>query len=533
MSGANWLDRAVSVFAPGSAFRRLQNRQAFDLAARKYDGAARGRNTSSWNTTNTSADAETHLAGSLLRDRHRDLVRNNAHAAKAVSVLANNIVGDGIIARPNTGDDKLDTKIKVLFEEWSAQCDFDNQLDFYGLQTLAVREMIEGGEVLCRRSFLELKKSGMNVPLQLQLLEGDFFDDSRTGDFGKGTFSINGVEFDINGKRLAYWLWEQHPGNNYVLMQKSVLSHAVPASEIIHLYEKQRTQVRGVPWGAPVIRDMRDLSDYEFAELQRKKMESSVVGIISGDTDFTPETQGIGSRVRNSRGEIVENLQSGSFLYTEAGKTVTFNSPAVIAGYGEYKKSILRTIAAGYRIPYELLSGDLADVNFSSIRAGIVEFRRFVKHVQWHILIPMFLQPAWDWFTEAAFLAGKIPTPMVPVVWGPPKFEWVDPEKDVQAEILAIRSGIRSFQDVAADHGLSMEELLDEIEAFNEMLDKRKLTLDSDPRQVSQLGVAQKSDPQTPGVAPKQPPENMKPAPSSKRDFRVTTFGRVPIQRDE
>lgn len=524
MSNASWIDRAVSVFAPGAASNRLRNRQAFNELARKYDGAARGRNTSSWRTTNTSADAETHLAGSLLRDRHRDLVRNNAHAAKAVSVLANNIIGEGITPRPDTGSDALDTKIKALFDEWVDECDFDDQLDFYGLQTLAVRETIEGGEVLGRRHILPLKSSGMQVPLKIQLLEGDFFDDSRTGNFGKTTFSINGVEFDDTGKRLAYWLWEQHPGNHYILMTKSVLSKAVPASEILHLYEKQRTQVRGVPWGAPVIRDLRDLSDYEFSELQRKKMEAAVVGVITNDGDYTGGSGGIGGRVTDARGDVVENLQSGTFLYAEGGKTVTFNSPAVTAGYGEYKKSILRTIAAGYRIPYELLSGDLADVNFSSIRAGIVEFRRFVKHVQWHIVIPMFLQPTWDWWTQAAYLAGKIPNPKVPVVWGPPKFEWVDPEKDVQAELMALRAGTRSFQQVAADHGSSMEELLDDIQAFNEMLDKRSITLDCDPRQVSQLGVAQKSDPQTPGVAPKQPPENMKPA-TKRLEF---PFRRVP-----
>jgi capsid protein len=67
------------------------------------------------------------------------------------------------------------------------------------------------------------------------------------------------------------------------------------------------------------------------------------------------------------------------FAYARGGKDIKFNAPATVGGYAEYKKAMLRTAAAGLRLPYELLSGDLSDVNFSSIRAGIVEFRRFVS----------------------------------------------------------------------------------------------------------------------------------------------------------
>jgi capsid protein len=85
------------------AARRVMARQAFDTLTRGYDGAARGRRTEGWRAPGSSADTEIGVAGALLRDRMRDLVRNNPHAAKAVAVLVNNIIGAGIMPRPRVG----------------------------------------------------------------------------------------------------------------------------------------------------------------------------------------------------------------------------------------------------------------------------------------------------------------------------------------------------------------------------------------------------------------------------------------------
>jgi capsid protein len=75
--------------------------------------------------------------------------------------------------RAASGNDKLDRKVDALFARWSDAADADGQLDFYGLQTLICREMVEAGEVLVRRR-LRRSSDGMQVPLQLQVLEADF-----------------------------------------------------------------------------------------------------------------------------------------------------------------------------------------------------------------------------------------------------------------------------------------------------------------------------------------------------------------------
>jgi capsid protein len=176
--------------------RRALARRSFEALSAKtrgYDGAAKGRRTDGWKAAGTSADAEIAAASGLLRDRMRDLTRNNPHAAKAVSVLVNNIVGSGIIPRAATGDARLDETVDRLWNDWSAASDADGQLDIFGLQTLAVREMIEAGEVLIRRRPRRLS-DGLAVPLQMQVIEADLLDSTRSGDLADGGRLLQGIE---------------------------------------------------------------------------------------------------------------------------------------------------------------------------------------------------------------------------------------------------------------------------------------------------------------------------------------------------
>ncbi|WP_323769318.1 hypothetical protein [Antarctobacter sp.] len=124
-----------------------------------------------------------------------------------------------------------------------------------------------------------------------------------------------------------------------------------------------------------------------------------------------------------------------------------------------------------------------------------MEFRRQIDAVQWQLFIPMFCAPVWRWFTEAAWAAGQIPTPDVPVEWSPPKFEAVDPQKDAMANLLSIRSGTMTLAEVIARQGRNPDAVLAEIAATNAKLDALGLVLDSDPRRVTKIGSAQTSDP--------------------------------------
>jgi capsid protein len=134
-------------------------------------------------------------------------------------------------------------------------------------------------------------------------------------------------------------------------------------------------------------------------------------------------------------------------------------------------------------------------VNYSSIRAGLVEFRRQIDAVQWQLFIPMFCAPTWRWFTEAAWAAGQIPSPDVPVEWSPPKFEAVDPQKDAMANLLSIRSGTMTLAEVIARQGRNPDAVLAEIAGDQRQARCLGLVLDSDPRRDHQ--DRQRADPMT------------------------------------
>lgn len=502
MSGAprmNLLDRALAPFAPRYAARRLAARIAIDNMTRAYDAAGKGRGTEGWIAPSTSPDAEIGPAASILRARMRELVRNNPLAAQAVQVLVNNIVGTGIRARAASGDRSLDRKVDDLFERWSARCDATGLTDFHGLTTLAVREMIEGGDCFALRR-MRRAEDGLPVPVQIELREADHLDAAKFEDRPGGGRIRYGIEYDGIGRRAGYWLFRDHPGEAAPTYVATLRSEFMPATRVTHLFERQRTQSRGVPWGTPAMRAIAEIGDWQRSELARKKTEACLVGIVFGADE---DQQSIAPVVVDPDGQEVERFEPGMIAYARGGKDIKFNQPSATPGIYEWNRVQMHQVAAGFRVPYELLTGDLSNVNFSSSRVGLNEFRRMVQAVQWQIVIPMFCAPVWRWFADAAFTAGLLPSPDIPVEWDPPRFESVNPLQDAQADVLEVRAGFATLPQMIAKRGYDPRRLLEEAAEFAALVDDLGLVLDSDPRRVTKAGMAQTDD-QTAGDRPAQ-----------------------------
>ena len=134
----NFLDKAISVVSPSLALKRERSRFVQKQIAdhvRKYEGAASGRRTDNWRAVGTSANAEIEVALNKLRDRSRDLVRNNSYAKRAVRAITTNTIGRGIQPAPYVGDDKTSEKrIKDLWWRWAEDrisCDYLGKKTFY------------------------------------------------------------------------------------------------------------------------------------------------------------------------------------------------------------------------------------------------------------------------------------------------------------------------------------------------------------------------------------------------------------------
>jgi lambda family phage portal protein len=486
MTTMTWLDRVIGTVAPAAALRRARNRSALMALTRAYEGARIGRRTEGWTVAGTSANAEIGTALLRLRDRSRDLVRNNPYASKAVQAVVGNLVGTGILPRARSGDGDIDAAADRLWARFAESCDADGLTDFSGLQALAVRAMVESGECLVRIRERRIE-DGLAVPVQLQVLEPDHLDAGKTGDLADGGFVVQGVEFDALGRRRAYWLYPVHPGEVTLFRKSALASKPVPAAGVLHLFDRWRPgQVRGVPWFAPVVLKLRDLDEYDDAELVRKKIEACFAAFVTGADD--EETLGTASI--DADGRRVESFEPGMIEYLAPGKDVRFASPSAAGGYAEYMRVQLHAIAAGVGLTYELLTGDLSQVNYSSIRAGLIEFRRRMEALQWQLLVPGLCRPIWQRFVAAAQAQGSLPDRRIDAEWTAPRFEAVDPLKDIQADILAVRAGLMTLKEAIARQGYDPAQVLAEIGATNDELDALGIILDTDPRKSTKTGAA-------------------------------------------
>src|SRR5574341_1209335 len=122
-----WLDRAIGYLSQAAGLRRARMRRAMD-AILAYDGAKTGRRTDGWITTGASANAEVGAAMVKIRERARDLVRNNPFAARAISAIVCNAVDTGIVPQARSGVAELDQYVDDLFGRWSGECDAEGRL---------------------------------------------------------------------------------------------------------------------------------------------------------------------------------------------------------------------------------------------------------------------------------------------------------------------------------------------------------------------------------------------------------------------
>lgn len=462
----NFIDELISVINPMAGVRRAQARMALEHV-RGYDAAKVGRRTSNWVAGGGSANAEIGPALTRVRNRCRDVVRNNEYASRAIDSLVANTVGDGITAKATDQE---------LWNDWCEYCDADGQLDFAGLIELAHRTRRESGEVIIRFR-QRLPEDGLRVPLQLQVLEPDHIDNTKNGPLANGNFAITGIEFNLVGQRVAYWLYPVHPGEVATYRLNSLESKRVPASEILHYYRKRRpSQVRGMPELAVSLLRLRDLADYEQAELVRKKIEACFVAFVR--TDDTSAR--MGAPTASAKGPVQEKVAPGMIKYLSNAEGVDFGNPSSSGGFGEYTTTQLQAIAAGAGVMVSQMTGDLSNFNFSSYRAGLVEFRQLIKGEQWLALKPMVLAPIARRFQQVALLAGATKNPVRPFTWNMPKLQWVDPLKDVMAEKEAIRGGLKTLSASIRESGDDPDVVFKERAAEAETLRKLGIVVDSD-----------------------------------------------------
>ncbi len=481
------LDRALLYVAPKWALRRIQARQAAISMARHFDAAdPGGRRAHGWNRSPTDANAAQAPALLLLREYARELKRNNGWARRGIKIIANNTVGGGIRPRALASSPRIEKLANDLWRDWALRttCDYDGRLPFYGLQRLAMEAVVESGDCLIRR--FRDDNAGSKVQLRIKVLESDYLDVHRDGLWGQENGPIiQGVEFNAAGQRVAYWLYDQHPGS-YRLWRHTYVSKRVPAEDVIHVYDVDRPgAVRGVSWLAAAIAKLHDFDDYEDATLMAKKVAACFAAFV---TDIDGSMSPIGRQDPDK--PLLETLEPGLIQYLPPGKSITFAAPPQDAVGQSFSQGALRRIAATLGVTYEELTQDYSGFNFSSSRLNRLTHWANVSGWQKHMLIPQLCDGVWGWVMETAELQELLPEDEIPGArWLAPTAPMIEPDREGLAYSRLVRNGVMTLQEMIHEQGNDPDTHLAEIAAANAELDKLGIVLDCDPRKTNGSGA--------------------------------------------
>lgn len=473
----NILDRMIEAVSPRLAAARERDR----TVAMHFRASRLGHRNEGIRASGSDAD----LAS---RDRRkisfyaRDMIRNTPMAARVQDVITGHVVGDGILPKLQTSSaisatvaKRLKARAIEVIEQHCDTIDIDRKglLNLYGLQALAMNTIVDSGEVLIRRH--RRLDTGHTIPLQLEILEPDYIDESRIGITPEGNQIREGIEYDSAGDRVAYWLYTQHPGGEYRPGRNPMQSERVDADDILHVFRLDRPgQTRGVSWLTKVAEKLLNADDAEDAHLMRQKIAACFVAFH--ETDMTG----------TKRPELGGKLQPGAIMPVAPGEMIHIADPPQVGDWGEFQKSVYRAAAMGAGITYEALTGDLTGVNFSSARIGRLEMSRNISRWQWLMMVPQMLNPLGRWIIEA-WAEEEVPELFdipgaVRFVWVPPHQIIVDPAREFQALREAVRSGFMSRQGVIRTLGVDPERLIEEQMQDKEIADRLGLPFDSDPR---------------------------------------------------
>ena len=463
----------------GSERRRLAQKRAADYAAAQLT-----RLTASWASFSLSANEEIFRSLRTLRARSRELSRNDAHAKRFLQMVETNVVGPNGIGLQNRAVDYVkDPKTgktvavqdrvanAIIEQEWArwgkrGNCEITGRLSFAAFQRLYIRTLARDGEVLIRR--LTGKRYAPHGYC-LQFLDVDRLDEQHFGDLANGNTVRMGIELNREGRPVAYHVLDRHPGDSRDRSRGTMRRERIPAGEIIHDFVADRPeQIRGVPWMHAAMLRLNMLGAGEEAAVIAFRVGASKMGFYESP-DGNPEP--VGNDKDPVTGNMYDDAEPGHFGMLPPGyKFQGYDPTYPDAAYGPFVKACLRGVASGLGVSYNSLASDLEGVNYSSIRQGVLDERDTWMTIQsW--MADGFLEMAYGDWIERMLLSGATVLPASKIdkfaapSWQPRRWQWVDPQKDVEANVTAINNGLKSRRQVIAEMGGDIEDVFADLAA--------------------------------------------------------------------
>lgn len=471
---------------------------------RSYAAGESNRLLSDWLATGTSADAEIYQDIQKVRERARELERNETYVERFLFELENNIVGErGIILRSEPmqqdGSGKVDRLAKDAIEwAWYDQSKRENytvtkQLTGTDADRLALRCIARDGELIVRIVKGYDNKFGFAV----QFIEPDQLDHHYNGEWNGNEIRM-GIELNQYKVPVAYWIDQEHPGDYYVSFRADGKRRIrVTADEIIFPFRTQRAgQTRGISWLVNAMTHLKMLGGYEEAELVAARTAAAKMGFFYSDgNDYAPTDPD------NPADPFTMEAEPGLMDQLPPGlKFQSWDPQHPTTAFEGFRKAMLRRVASGLVMSYNTLANDLEGVNYSSLRDGKITERDGYKVVQ-NWFINTYKRPIFLAWLEHSLDMGMIRInqgrgPALPFnkfdkfaehSFVPRRWQWVDPKKDVEAAILMRENNWTSDDKIVAEQGEELDTLYKQIAEDNALAKENGIEKRIDKSNTNQI----------------------------------------------
>lgn len=475
-------------------FRKKQvQKKLGGIRQRNYDAAKTSDPYGSWGLGGESANQLIWKSLDKIRSRSRDVMRNDSYAKKFKRMVISNVVGPNGVRLQNKAKDnngKLDQvandAIEKAWKKFTKSCDVTGTLTFIQLCDLVIGNTVADGEVLIRK----VKGRG-TFGLELQLIEADhlptIFNDANRN-------IKSGIQYDSYGKPIFYHLYKHHPSSGTMLTRGELVQ--IPADEIIHVYMPDRIgQGRGIPWMHAALNNLKMLNGYLEAELVAARISAAKSGFYT-----KPEEDVYVGDGTDENGDPVQEVTPGMIETLPPGWDFkSFDPTHSTSAFKDFAKAVLRGVSSGFDVNYNSLANDLEGVNFSSIRAGVLDERdTWMMLQQW--FIDTFVTDVYEEWLRMSLLTQKVNLPLQKFDkfnsphWMARRWAWVDPQKDMTANILAMKAGLKAPSMIASDMGYDIDEIYLAIKRDEEAREKIGITTASDAELLQLLAEINKTE---------------------------------------
>lgn len=458
---------------------------------RSYKAAQSDRLVADWLSAGGDINQELKSQLPVLRSRAREAEQNSNMAQRFLSLCETHIVGPEGFALQLQGklSGELDSETNKLIEQeyrkWSRTgvCENSGRHSMASLCRSGIRSAARDGELLWRMHDV---RPDANNPwgFFIEALDPARLDHLLNEDLKNGNRIRLGIELTPSGRPVAFHL--KKGGANTLAYNRD--SHErVVAEDIIHWFRQERPeQLRGPTWMASGLLTLHHIDACQEAAIVACRAGASKMGF------FKQTEMGAGAHAlsdsKGADGSELTEFEPGHIGKLPVGWDFTgFDPRYPHEAYADFMKIFHRDLSVGWGVSYHALTGDLTDVNFSSIRSGTLEERD-----QWKVLQDLFSDPVlrrvYSRWLSAALMNGrffsqqkKMNAAMFLEIYGEHRWQgrrwpWVDPEKDINTVIKSINAKLNSPQRAAAELGVDVEEILDDLVVFAKMIADKKLT---------------------------------------------------------